>query len=217
MFVGEESQPDLSALVRGIGLPTVIVERNAPNWIDSVRVDHVEATKGAIVYLLSMGHKDVALLTAACSVRTTSQRIAGVHRALADAAVAKDRAFISTECSSNAMSYAVTTELMARQTPPTAIVVIASGLAGTLRALKALGRQVPEDISVLCLGDTELSTLIAPNTTSVLWDHPEVGRPAVELLLQRLSGRTEGNGRHLLLPCNLVLRNSCAPPADKRR
>jgi LacI family transcriptional regulator len=65
---------------------------------------------------------------------------------------------------------------------------------------------------VLSVGDTDLAAAHTPAITALRWSLEDVGRAAAELLLQRLSGDVDGPQSRAVLPVDLVLRESCAPP-----
>lgn len=97
---------------------------------------------------------------------------------------------------------------------PTAMIALGTRiLAGVLRAARDLGLAVPGDLSVLAVGDTDLAAVHTPAITALRWSLEDVGRAAAELLLQRLRGDIGGGQSRALLPVDLVLRESCAPPA----
>ena len=90
---------------------------------------------------------------------------------------------------------------------PTAIIALGTRiLAGVLRAARDLG------LSVLSVGDTDLAAVHTPAITALRWSLEDVGRAAAELLLQRLHGDLGQAQSRALLPVDLVLRESCAPP-----
>ena len=70
---------------------------------------------------------------------------------------------------------------------------------------------MPGDVSVLSSGETELAELVAPPVTVVRWDLAAYGREAATLMLNRLKN-PQDPPRKIVIPCDLVLRKSCAPP-----
>jgi LacI family transcriptional regulator len=215
ILIGEESQPDLRKFLRNLRVPVAIIERNAPAGVDTVQVDHRAATRRAVDYLVSLGHKRIALLTAAPHIRTTIERRAGIEAALQGAKLPVDSLLLSTDCESDEAAYAVTSQMLSRPDRPTAFMVIAKGLAGTLRALNKHEMRFPRDASILCLGHSDLCTLVEPGITALGWDHADVGRSAIELVLSRLNAEAPRPERHILMTSELVIRSSCGrPPHD---
>src|SRR5258708_9448425 len=81
---------------------------------------------------------------------------------------------------------------------------------GVLRALAERGRRVPGDVSVVGFDDVPEAAFFLPPLTTVRQNFGELGRRALHLLLDRISG--EG-GRQPAVPIEpeLVVRASAAP------
>jgi LacI family transcriptional regulator len=98
--------------------------------------------------------------------------------------------------------------------PPTAIVAGAGQMPGVLKAVRTLRVAVPKRLSIVQIGDTDVASLHRPPLTAVRWELQKVGAAAAELLLARLSGAVHESQPHrIVLPTELVLRQSCVPPA----
>jgi DNA-binding LacI/PurR family transcriptional regulator len=70
---------------------------------------------------------------------------------------------------------------------------------------------VPDDVSVVGFDDTPESGYFLPPLTTIRQDFSEVGRRSVELLLSLADG--DPVERHVVVPAELVIRSSTAPPA----
>lgn len=202
------------------GAPVVILDRDAPQGEDTewpaVLVDHREGARTATRYLIGLGHRRIALLTPGARMRPGRERIAGFQAAFAEADIDPSGAQVCVQQSS--MDFAQGDALALLQSPqrPTAIVALGTRiLAGALRAARDLGLVVPRDLSVLAVGDTDLAVVHTPAITALRWSLEDVGRAAADLLLQRLRGREGERQSRALLPVDLVLRDSCAPPITK--
>lgn len=57
-----ESDLDLLAALKGLWVPLVLMDREVPEWADSVTADHSTATARAVDYLIGLGHRRIALL-----------------------------------------------------------------------------------------------------------------------------------------------------------
>ena len=95
-------------------------------------------------------------------------------------------------------------------------------LAGVLQGVRHSGRTAPDDVSILSVGDTELSQLVSPPITTLTWDYEAVGVSVAELLLKRLQGEARGEAveaERVVVGMQLILRESCAPvgPALAKR
>ncbi len=204
------------------GAPVVILDRDVPpedgeaGW-PSVLVDHRGGARAATRYLIELGHRHIALLTPGGRMRPGRERIAGFREAFAQAGIDPAGARVCIQESSMDFAQGDALAMLRGEGRPTAIVALGTRiLAGALRAARDLGLAVPRDLSVLSVGDTDLAAVHTPAITALRWNLEDVGRAAAELLLQRLRGGTDDGGQsRALLPVDLVLRDSCAPPGSE--
>ncbi len=115
------------------------------------------------------------------------------------------------------VSHGVAAADMALTTGVTAMIAHNDLLAiGVLRHLAARSVRVPEDVSVAGFDDIFAADICSPSLTTLGGAHADRGRVAVELLLDGGSGaRTGGPVQQLVLPSQLVLRNSTGPAAAR--
>lgn len=70
---------------------------------------------------------------------------------------------------------------------------------------------MPGDVSIVSIGDTDLSRLFSPAITSLDWDLEAVGKSVAQLLLRRLDKTVRSEPERILITTRLVLRESGAP------
>ena len=87
-------------------------------------------------------------------------------------------------------------------------------LIGVVKALRELQLRVPEDISVVGFDDFPESMLVKPYFTAAVQPAYEMGRLAAELLLQRISGELSGECQTIVLPTEIVERESSGPVSN---
>jgi DNA-binding LacI/PurR family transcriptional regulator len=78
-----------------------------------------------------------------------------------------------------------------------------------IRTLRGLGYSVPKDVSVVGFADLEMAAFCDPPLTTVSQPFREMGRTAVRTLIDLVEGN--GAGKDVLLPTQLVVRQSTAP------
>jgi DNA-binding LacI/PurR family transcriptional regulator len=100
------------------------------------------------------------------------------------------------------------TRLLARPGRPVDAVFAASDLmaAGALRALRAAGQRVPDDVAVVGFEDSAVARYAQPPLTTVRQPIEEMGRQATRLLLAEVAG--QAGGMHLVLDVELIVRAS---------
>lgn len=79
--------------------------------------------------------------------------------------------------------------------------------AGVLRALRAAGRSVPDDIAVVGFDDIPMAEHTEPPLTTVRQPTRQMGETAARLLLSHLGGTATPDGP-VVLPTELVVRLS---------
>jgi DNA-binding LacI/PurR family transcriptional regulator len=104
---------------------------------------------------------------------------------------------------------------------PTGILCFSDAIAGgVIRALRHAGLRVPEDVSVIGFDDNPIARRMQPALTTVRQDAQGKGRAAAAALISAIThadGRTTARrGRHVLLPTELIIRDSTAPPPTAR-
>jgi DNA-binding LacI/PurR family transcriptional regulator len=208
-----------AALSRRLPVVTVDQPRDAPTPF--VGIDERAAARSAAEYLRGLGHERVAVLSfvsgldaeGALTLDLSVGRLAGYEEGLGRA---WDERLVRT-CRPNATEPArlATLELLRAEPRPTAILAMSDVLAlGALQAAAELGVAVPEQLSVVGFDDSPAAVLASPGLTTVAQPHQEKGRLAAEWLLEAIGGKTspEGSSRRAILPTELVVRGSTAPP-----
>jgi DNA-binding LacI/PurR family transcriptional regulator len=193
--------------------PVVLVEAERRSF-PHVRLDVEAGADAALDHLSRLGHRDIGLMGAASGGQTFERRRARWEehrRALGvdpDGPVATATGFSAPE------TIAAGRELLQRPDRPTAVLchddVLAAGL---LAAAAQLGIDVPRDLSVVGFDDLDLALIVRPPLTTVRIDAEGLGAAAFDLLLERIRGHRV---RNQVLPVELVVRESTAPPPHDR-
>jgi DNA-binding LacI/PurR family transcriptional regulator len=201
--------------VAGLDVPLVVLDRELPAAVeaDFVLSDHAMAMGEAVRYLSLLGHRCLALLLPDLRIRPVVERRRAFEAAVA--AVGLDPAQQSVLQIPPAAAGAVPAALTLLEDPSSPTAVIAEGsrlLRSVLLAARAMGRRIPEDLSVIGIDAEDIASAATPEITCILRDFGEIGRTAAELMLHRLAGRGAADPQQVLLPSAVVLKGSCAPP-----
>jgi DNA-binding LacI/PurR family transcriptional regulator len=210
----------LRELVR-CGLPAVIMSDRSPDpAIPAIRIDDAVGAYVVTTHLLKLGHRHIAHLTSRLSdlalhgSSVESDRLRGYLRALTEAGVAHDPAWLAQGEPTVAGGYALMHELLARPGPrPTAVFCISDLRAiGALRALYEAGIRVPEDMAVVGFDGIQLGQFTTPALTTMNQPREEMGRLAADMLFTLLEGH-EPLPSEQVLAAELLVRESCGAVA----
>lgn len=141
----------------------------------------------ATEYLIAAGHRRIGFVNGEPWMEASKDRLKGHRRALATADLPFDPSLVCDGDWMSGTGFDAALSLMACARPPTAI-FWANNLmtVGVLEALKSLGLLVPDDISLMSYDDQEISRHTHPPLTTVLLPNYEMGRSAVESLLNEI-------------------------------
>lgn len=99
--------------------------------------------------------------------------------------------------------------LLAANERPEVLICFNDYIANTaLNAALDLKLRVPEDLAITGFGNLPLCENLRPQLTSVEQYAEEIGRRAATLLLDRIEGRITGKAQQILIPTQVLPRNS---------
>jgi LacI family transcriptional regulator len=189
--------------------PVVLLDRFVNAGLDQVGSENEGPTEQLVAHLAGRGHRRIGMVVGIAGLSTTAERVRGYRAGLRAAGLSDDGALIADGGSNAARAHEATDALLDLPDPPTALVSGNNHMTiGVLRALKARGLRVPEDIALVAFDDFDWADLFAPRLTVIAQPTKRLGERAVELLLSRLddpglSARTER------LEATFVHRDSC--------
>ena len=193
-------------------LPVIALDRDFDASGSGVHVDHYGGALQATRYLLNLGHRRIALLTPGSALRPGRERINGYRDAFAERGLQPDEKLVRAERSAMEFAFSEALALLSGPQAPTAFLCLGTRiLSGVLKAVRHAGRTVPDDVSVISIGDTDLSQLFSPAITSLTWELEAVGTAVAELLLRRLDRNQTHEPERVVMTTQLVLRESTGP------
>jgi DNA-binding LacI/PurR family transcriptional regulator len=214
--IGLEPGMETVELIRQRHMPFVTIDGRGGGGFPVVGIDDCAAAREVMEYVLSCGHRDVAVIAFADEPQLASrshvktQRFTGYRAAFES----HDRRFTAEVMVENAESsieggLAATRRLWDADRHPTAIVAMSDVIAlGVLQHLEEIGVAVPDEVSVIGFDDIPEARIVRPQLTTVSQPGYEKGRRAGELLVNLIAGTAVK--LHHVLPATLVKRATCA-------
>lgn len=202
------------------GFPCVMYNRRLASQAGTfVVLDNVRGAEEVTRHFIELGHRRIAFLAGPPSFSTAAERLTGYRRALAHAGIPSDRRLVRQGQFKAELAYQAARELLQQRPRPTAIVAGNDLTAlAVLDAAARLGVRVPEDVGVSGFDDIELAGSERIQLTTVGQQKAEMGRLAVNYLLELLEARDRfrRDPIHHVLPPTLVVRRSCGAMAGAR-
>lgn len=209
-LIGFDHEPASLEMLQVRNVPVLATwnyREDAP--IDCIGANNEDAGFQIARYVADRGHRDIAFLFPPTSSNDrASDRLRGVLRALDTCMsdIPKGR-FVETLYDIGAAKR--TAMALLQDNRPSAIIcgndIIAQGV---VYACQKLGLSIPKDVSIVGIGDFRGSAHIEPGLTTVRLPALEIGSMAAESLCNLVDNGSSGTPRSVLVPANLLERNS---------
>jgi DNA-binding LacI/PurR family transcriptional regulator len=197
--------------IQAADIPCVLIDAAHPSF-PSIAVDDVAGGELATRHLVELGHRRVALIgdpPPEFRFDWSRDRTRGYARALAAAGIETRDDYVREGTRLPHVARAIAAELLSLPERPTAVFAASDTQAiGVLEAARALGIDVPEQLSVVGFDDIEVAAYVG--LTTVRQPLVESGRRGAQLLLDML-GRGPVKPLRELLPLELVVRGTTGP------
>jgi DNA-binding LacI/PurR family transcriptional regulator len=195
------------------GVPTVLIDGHHPQF-SRVVTDDVAGGHMATQHLIELGHQKIGFVSDSFETPfnfvSSRDRFTGYRQALKEADIPFRSGYHRQGQHSRQKARELAHELFAMSEPPTAIFASSDIQAiGVLEAARDAGLEIPRDLSVVGYDDIEsaeyfyLTTIRQPLFAS--------GVEGVELLLETIAEPLP-EPRRLVMPVELIARNTTAPP-----
>lgn len=178
-----------------------------------VTVDDMKESYKATEYLVRMGHRDIAIISAEERDSSVGRlRMQGYMKALKDHKIAVNPKLIcqvsdDMEHYSMLNGYITTKRLIDSGAVFTAVFATSDLMAaGVYRALMEAGRKVPEDVSVLGFDGIELGDYMQPKLTTMAQPVEQLALATFELLKELMSEQCEN--KNMIFEGKLVEKES---------
>ncbi|WP_066646855.1 LacI family DNA-binding transcriptional regulator [Christensenella timonensis] len=183
---GQECLDTIRELVSGKKkIPVISLERHLKiPGVESILSDYEQAAYDTVEYLIGLGHKKIAHISGPMARDVSIKRYQGYLRALKEHGIPFNPAYVREGLFTPESGYACTRDLMLK-TDITAVFAAndETGI-GAIKALKDLGRHIPQDVAVIGVDNIYAGTLIEPSLSTVDVPGYQMGRMAMSRMLE---------------------------------
>ena len=204
----EHETPDSLTLPRG--MPVVVSDSRLVGQYTAVVADQIEGTTDAVRHLLDLGHRAIHHISGPDDSEPALARADAWRQTLLAAGVAPPAAWTGDWSARSGYELG---RRIAEQGEATAVFCANDETAfGLIRALHERGLRVPQDVSVVGFDDIGLAEYSSPPLTTVRQPFQRIGHELVRLVLARLAGGEAPARERVVVPCELIVRETTAPP-----
>ncbi len=194
------------------GIPCVIIN----NYVDDleascIAIDNTGGAEAAVDYLISLGHRKIAHISGDLVTQAASQRYEGYRRALKKHNIAFGEEYLFKTDYSRGQARLAAEKLLKMPNPPSAVFVASDSMAlEVMTVLKEGGKEIPRDLSIVGFDDNPSGLYGPVALTTVRQPLIRMAEESVKEL-KRLMSDKKPKVKRVILPAELVIRESCQP------
>jgi LacI family transcriptional regulator len=191
--------------------------------IDAVLPENAEGGRAAARHLTGLGHREIGVVTGPAGLVTVADRLEGFTRGLMEGADDAHAITVPGDFTRDG-GFQATRRLLEQHPQVTAVFVLSDLMAmGALAALRAAGRRVPADVSLVGFDDLAICADLTPALTTVRVDTEAMGEQAMRMVVglpdleaDADADAPEADGRTTVTsPTALIVRESTGPAVSR--
>ncbi|MCB9461423.1 MAG: LacI family DNA-binding transcriptional regulator [Anaerolineaceae bacterium] len=209
VFVVDRSVDDVSLeTLNSLGANVVIWGAPMPeDELVSVGCDSIAGGRKAVEHLLGLGRRKIGFIGGAQGMVETHQRFIGYQQALETVGRPLSPDLVAFTDFTPAQGVAAAQRMLASEPDLDGLFVCSDFMSiGIMEYLRAQGRRVPDDISLVGYDDIQLAAFCSPPLTTIRQPIEHGGRLMVAKMLELIDGH---EAESVILPAELIVRESC--------
>ncbi len=212
IFGSFDYTPSLIHAIQSTGLPTVITSlyeySQNQDFYDCVYINQPRAAWIATEHCLENGHTRIAFLGGDVKEQNTRERLEGYSKALEEASLSVDKSLVINADFTREGAYHAFHSFIKHGGQCTAVVACNDLMGvGCMNACRELGLDIPHDISIISLDNTDYCLCTNPAMTSVDMMQGQVGEEAARCIMNRILEKRNFQKNTAFSPM-LIVRNS---------
>ena len=198
--------PDFDEFQPPQDLPVVLISEDPANHCPTIDADQYGCSTAIVDYLLSKGHRTVYHIAGPSSSRAAESRAQGWRDALEQMGIPVPPTYVGDWEADSGYQAGLS---LARDPGCTAIYAANDQMAyGAMLGLRAGGKRVPEDVSVVGVDDSLVGMVPRLNLTTMRMKFTEIGREAFSIVKRICEGERIPSGVKTVIPPEFIERGS---------
>jgi LacI family transcriptional regulator len=177
--------------------------------------DDEQGAFAAVSHLATLGHKRIGMVANANLSYTVSvTRVQGYRQALQAHGIPFDERLLTVGQFTRQSGQDSMARLLDIDEPPSAVFISSDRMAlGAMRAARDRGLRIPEDIAIVGYDDLFVAEHTNPPLTTVRAPIDAISQCATNMLIEAIRGGKRIGSRQIILPTELIVRQSCGAKA----
>lgn len=220
IVIGNRLDDENIAELETKAVPAVVV----PGFLENSRIDipsanseNVRCVYRAVSYLLDLGHRKIAFILGTPNSKYSVERFKAYQAAFRDRGLTYNSEYIVESDFSKTDGFRLMGRLLDLPERPTCVICINDTVTpGALHQINLRGLKIPEDISVVAIGSSDILDLFQPSLTTVKIAVTKIGQTVAQMLIQLIESGSCPE-RHVVIPSELIIRDSTCAVRDQRQ
>jgi LacI family transcriptional regulator len=195
-------------------IPSVVVPGfpdDSEHNIATVNSENFKSVHRAVSYLISLGHRKIAFILGKMTSNYSIERLEAYQAAFHDHKLTYDAKYLVESDFSKTDGYRLMGELLDLPDPPSAVICINDTVTpGAMQQINSRGLKIPDDISVIAIGCSDILELFDPPMTTIKTPVVQIGQTVVHVLIQLIETGQCAN-KHIVIPSEFIIRESTGP------
>jgi LacI family transcriptional regulator len=208
----ETKDVEIFKWIRKMGIPVVFVDRMPYPSIEgfsTVQVDDKGGARQVVEQAVKAGYRKMAMIGGNPSINIGKNRQIGFEESLAQHQLPVKPEWIVHGGFGKEDGYRGFKKLCENGDRPEFVFAITYPVAlGIYEAAKELGLRIPNDIDIICCGESDMISFLHPSLSCISQNPQELGTSAVKTMLEVIERPDEIPERHVVVPTQLILRET---------
>lgn len=194
------------------GVPLIFMDRvlDIPG-ASTVSVDDREGTFQAIEHAIKLGYTKIAQLAGYPEINIGLNRFLGFEDAMKQYGLPINPDWVIRGGFGEEFGYKGFMKLYKSNKLPEFIFTVTYPVAlGVYAAVEELGLKIPDDIDIMCFGNSDVNRFISPSLSCVNQPTNTLGKTSVELIIDQIKNIESFELQHIVVPTELIFRETCS-------
>jgi LacI family transcriptional regulator len=210
----ETRDAEIFKRIRRTGIPLLFVDRRPEPPLPgfgSVLADDRDGAFRAVEQAISVGYRRIGIVGGNAIINIGRERLRGFTEAMEHHDIPVRSEWVVSGGYAKEDGYNAFKQIVKSSSglPEFVFAVTYPVALGFLQAAKEHGVRVPDDVDIICFGDGDLAGYMSPALSVVRQPTQELGARAVQMILENIGNPDRTVEHHVILPTQLVLRDTC--------
>ncbi len=197
--------------VKRMGIPLIFIDRFPPlSGFSTISVDDRGGAFRAVEHAIKIGYTRIGHIAGYAGINISDGRYQGFVEAMNKYNISINQDWILHGGFAEKDGYQAFMKLYDTGNIPDFLFTVTYPVAlGVYKAAREVNLHIPEDVDIICFGNSDIQQYIHPPLSCVDQPTRELGEVSFELMLKIIHDPESFQEQHIVLPTELIIRNTC--------